>query len=355
MTGQQSNTEEPKVRLLGGFYFGEPVTDPYGQGWHVFDVSLDGNVFVTYGRATDVFLPCELTRVPAATAPATEEPAAPRPNATEDTAVSTTTARRITVKARTAGMWEAISRGVTYPVVRDSLGYWAIYDAEGIGFAMAGWSDAPDAARVRAAVREDLERLERGELPLDRELTAAAEGQDEAAEETLAVEDVAAELDNDGDEFDADAWREQYLADTTAPGLHWTERHLETVEHAAAAAGIVAEAGAYRRHVGGRRIAADLVKGLTGAGFLAAAEDGMVRATADGVEAARRIRMVPSALMTADDFTARARRVMRAHQSLSTTAQRERVLPCLPGGDEHRRRQQAARDWHPTRPVALAA
>ncbi|MGW6979630.1 hypothetical protein ACWGE1_09300 [Streptomyces sp. NPDC054932] len=37
---------------------------------------------------------------------------------------------------------------------------------------------------------------------------------------------------NDTDEeFDAAAWREQYVAETTAPGLHWTARHLDVVEH----------------------------------------------------------------------------------------------------------------------------
>ncbi|MFF4647456.1 hypothetical protein [Streptomyces sp. NPDC001389] len=239
------------------------------------------------------------------------------------------TARRITLKARTAGLWEAISRGVTYPVVVDSSGIWMIYDGEGIGFATAGYQDAPDAARVRTAVREDLERLERGEVRLDLELAPVVEDQADAP-----AEDTAAE------EFDAEAWREQYLADTTAPGLHWTARHLETVEHAATA-GIVAEAGAYRRRAGGRRIAAALVDGLAGAGFLAAAEDGMVRATADGVEAARRIRLAPAALMTEGDWNARARRVNRA----LAHGRRAELLPCLPDGAEHGRRREAARKW----------
>ncbi|MGW1765003.1 hypothetical protein ACWCQL_13130 [Streptomyces sp. NPDC002073] len=368
MSQVEETRPEPQALLLPGgqFYFGEPVTDPYGQGWTVFDVSPDGNVFVTRGRATAVFLACQLTRVRTATTETAEEPAAaqsetPRqePSATGLDAANTTTqravpARRITVKRRTAEMWEAISRGTTYLVVLERR-MWTVIDPTGERIAVAGWEDAPDAARVRAAVREDLARVERENSPetAARAEQLLAEVRTETVEETAAANDVVKEpaveaadpeLDDVVEEFDPEAWRKQYLAERTAPGLHWTVRHLETVEHAAAA-GIVAEGGAYRRREGGRRIAAALVDGLTGAGFLAAAENGRVRATADGVEAVRRIRMVPSALMTAEDFTTRARRVMRANQSLSPTAQRGRVLPCLPGGDEHRRRQQAAREW----------
>ncbi|MDA5284637.1 hypothetical protein [Streptomyces sp. Isolate_45] len=150
-------------------------------------------------------------------------------------------------------------------------------------------------------------------------------------------------MDTIAPEFDRAAWRDQYLAETTAPGLHWTARHLDAVEHAAGP-GIVAEAGAYRLTVGGRRIAAERITGLTEAGFLAAPVDGIVRATADGVEAARRIRMVPDVLMTDADWAARARRVLRANQSLSTTRAWGRVLPCLPGGAEAARRAHAARE-----------
>ncbi|MEV7512695.1 hypothetical protein AB0O57_32525 [Streptomyces sp. NPDC091201] len=149
---------------------------------------------------------------------------------------------------------------------------------------------------------------------------------------------------NDTDEFDADAWREQYLAETTAPSLHWTARHLDVVEHAAGP-GIVAEAGAYRRTAGGRRIAADRITGLIEAGFLAAPVDGMVRATDDGVEAVRRVRLAgDGVLMTDADWAVRARRVLRANQSLSTTKAWGRVLPCLPGGSEAARRARAARE-----------
>ncbi|MCX4808989.1 hypothetical protein OG594_46915 [Streptomyces sp. NBC_01214] len=154
----------------------------------------------------------------------------------------------------------------------------------------------------------------------------------------LTTREIATRDDDPADEFDTAAWLSQRLAEDTAPALCWTLPHLETVEHAAAH-GIHADgAGTYRRTPTGRRIAAERVNALMAGGFLIEAE-GIVTATADGVEAARRVRAVPNALKTDKEFRARARRVNRARAH----GKRAELLPCLPEGEEHERRRAAAR------------
>ncbi|MCX5199707.1 hypothetical protein OOK31_38520 [Streptomyces sp. NBC_00249] len=159
----------------------------------------------------------------------------------------------------------------------------------------------------------------------------------------LTTREIASSLtrdDDPADEFDTAAWLSRRLAEDTAPALRWTLPHLETVEHAAAH-GIHADGtGTYRRTPTGRRISAERVNALTAGGFLTVAE-GIVTATADGVEAARRLRAVPDALMTPEAFRAHSHRVNRARAH----GKRAELLPCLPEGEEDKRRQAAAREW----------
>ncbi|MCY0963178.1 hypothetical protein [Streptomyces sp. H27-H5] len=159
----------------------------------------------------------------------------------------------------------------------------------------------------------------------------------------LTTREIASRLTHDddpADEFDTAAWLSQRLAEDTAPALCWTLPHLETVEYAAAH-GIHADGtGTYRRTPTGRRIAAERVNALTAGGFLTEAE-GIVTATADGVEAACWLRAVPAALMTDTAFRARSRRVNRARAH----GKRAELLPCLPEGEEDKRRKAAAREW----------
>lgn len=61
--GDDEQTPPPAGRrLIGGrFEFGEPVTDPDGDGWHVYADNEDGTVTVTQGRSKTSFRPEELT------------------------------------------------------------------------------------------------------------------------------------------------------------------------------------------------------------------------------------------------------------------------------------------------------
>ncbi|KOV17165.1 hypothetical protein ADK91_03035 [Streptomyces sp. XY511] len=156
----------------------------------------------------------------------------------------------------------------------------------------------------------------------------------------LTTREIASSLTHDdADAFDTAAWLSQRLAEDTAPALCWTLPHVEAVEHAAAY-GIHADgAGTYRRTPTGRRIAAERVNALEAGGFLTETE-GIVTATADGVEAARRLRAVPDALMTPEAFRAHSHRVNRARAH----GKRAELLPCLPGGEEDKRRQAADRE-----------
>ncbi|MFD6918308.1 hypothetical protein [Streptomyces virginiae] len=159
----------------------------------------------------------------------------------------------------------------------------------------------------------------------------------------LTTREIASALTHDddpADEFDTAAWLSQRLAEDNAPALCWTLPHLEAVEYAAAHGIHADDTGIYRRTPTGRRIAAERVKDLMAGGFLTEAE-GIVTATADGVEAARWLRAVPDALMIPEAFRAHSHRVNRARAH----GKHAEMLPCLPGGEVDKRRRAAAREW----------
>ncbi|MER6075486.1 hypothetical protein ABT187_43280 [Streptomyces sp. NPDC001817] len=93
----------------------------------------------------------------------------------------------------------------------------------------------------------------------------------------------------------------------------------------------------------GRRVKAERVRLLTGAGFLALESSGLVVPTADGLEALRLIDLAPEALWSESDAMQAVRKAKRARQWDSIAGQEANALPPLPDGGEVARRQAAAR------------